>query len=387
MTPEPVDRGFHRKIRKRLLSWYRLNKRDLPWRRTRDPYRILVSEIMLQQTQVATVIPYYRRFIREFPNVASLAGAPIQGVLKQWEGLGYYSRARNLHRAAQAILTKWRGRIPATLEGLVSLPGIGRYTAGAVGSIAFRLKVPVLDGNVRRVLCRIFAIREDPMRALVQERLWGIAAELLPDHDAGDFNQALMELGATICLPRTPSCVCCPLRGSCLGLEAGIQDRLPVRAESRPIPHTVLAVALVQSARGLLLGPRPDRGLLAGLWSFPEIKGRNGAGPRQMEREIEARFGLKTALIRPLEPVAHTFSHKRITYRPYLFQCASSRYRLPDSWRWIPAETVEDFPLPTATRKIFHQMAPYIRKSTMPKTARIPPLAAERPAAYRRARR
>jgi A/G-specific adenine glycosylase len=387
MYTEPVDRGLHRPIRKRLLSWYRSNKRDLPWRRTRDPYRILISEIMLQQTQVVTVIPYYRRFIKKFPNVASLAGAPIQDILKQWEGLGYYRRARNLHRAAQVIQARWRGRIPTTLQGLVSLPGIGRYTAGAVGSIAFRLKVPVLDGNVRRVLCRIFAIREDPRRALVQERLWGIAGELLPDQNAGDFNQALMDLGATICLPRTPYCASCPLRRSCLGFQAGIQERLPVRAENRSIPHTFLAVALIQSSRGLLLGPRPDRGLLAGLWSFPELNGRNAAGPLQMIREIKKRFGLKTALIGTLEPVAHTFSHKRITYRPYLFRCVPGRSPLPDSWRWISAEAVEDFPLPTATRKIFHQIAPYLQGATVAGTARIPPLAAERPTAYRRARR
>jgi len=374
-------------IRKRLMSWYGLNKRDLPWRKTRDPYRILVSEIMLQQTQVATVIPYYRRFIKKFPTVASLAGAPIRGVLKQWEGLGYYSRARNLHRAARVIHARWRGRIPTTVEGLVSLPGIGRYTAGAVGSIAFHLKVPVLDGNVRRVLCRIFAIREDPGRAVVQERLWKIAAELLPDQNAGDFNQALMELGATICLPRTPSCEACPVRGSCLALRAGIQDGLPIRTESRPIPHSIVAVALIQSARGLLLGPRPDRGLLAGLWSFPELDGRNASGPRRIEREIKTRFGLKTTLIRPLEPVAHTFSHKRITYRPYLFRCAPGRYRLPDSWRWIPIESVEAYPLPTATRKIIHQVAPSIRGATAARMARIRPVAAERPADYRRERR
>lgn len=362
-----------------MKAWYHRTKRDLPWRKTRDPYRILVSEIMLQQTQVATVIPYYMRFIRTFPTVASLARSPLQKVLKLWEGLGYYSRARNLHRAAQAIHEKWNHQVPSTVEGLLSLPGIGRYTAGAVASIAFDVNAPVLDGNVRRVLCRIFAIRKDPRNAVVQDRLWTVAEDLLPERNVGDFNQALMELGATVCLPRTPSCSLCPVRDSCRAHRLGLQNHLPVRIEGRAIPHEKIAVALIQNGKSLLIGPRPERGLLAGLWSLPEIDGHNGTTSRRFEREVEKRFGLQSKLVRPLEPVTQIFSHKRITYYPFLFNCVSATQQLPEPWRWIPATKIADYPLPNATRKIFDQIA---LNSQMAKRAPPLPLAAERAAVY-----
>jgi A/G-specific adenine glycosylase len=328
---------------------------------------------MLQQTQVATVIPYYLRFIRTFPTMASLARSPLQKVLKNWEGLGYYSRARNLHKTAQAIHELWNDRVPSTVVGLSSLPGIGRYTAGAVASIAFDVKAPVLDGNVRRVLCRIFAIRKDPRQPATQDRLWKLAANLLPGKNVGDFNQALMELGATVCVPRTPSCSLCPVREACRAHRSGLQNRLPMRIEGRPIPHGRMAVVLIQNARGLLIGPRPERGLLAGLWSFPELAVSKSATARRIEREIEKQFGLKPKLARPLEPVTHTFSHKRITYSPFLFECPSAPDRLPGSWRWIPAAEITRYPLPNATRKIFDQI-----------TGDRLPLAAEPPAFYRK---
>ncbi|HET6466429.1 MAG TPA: A/G-specific adenine glycosylase [Nitrospiria bacterium] len=370
-----TQHDFEKRLQKRLKSWYNRNKRDLPWRKTRDPYRILVSEIMLQQTQVATVIPYYLRFIRTFPMVALLARSPLQNVLKLWEGLGYYSRARNLHRAAQAIHEQWNDQVPSTVEGLSALPGIGRYTAGAVASIAFDVAAPILDGNVRRVLCRIFAIRKDPRDAVVQERLWGLAEELLPERNVGDFNQALMELGATVCLPRTPSCSVCPVREYCRAHRLGLQNRLPVRIEGRAIPHNDVAVALIQNGRSLMIGPRPERGLLAGLWSFPEMDSPNPTTSRGIEREVEIRFGLRSKLLRPLEPVTHTFSHKRITYHSFLFNCVSPPKHLPEPWQWIPAEKIKDYPLPTATRKILDQIT----------TDRLP-LAAEKTAVYRKSK-
>jgi len=369
------------------LAWYRSNKRDLPWRKTRDPYRILVSEIMLQQTQVATVIPYYLRFVRTFPNVASLAGAPVQSVLKQWEGLGYYARARNLQRAAQFILQRWKGRVPRTIDGLNSLPGIGRYTAGAVGSIAFNLKVPVLDGNVRRVLCRLLAVRQDPRRSTVQERLWQIAEELLPARASGTFNQALMELGATVCSPKSPSCDSCPVRSVCMAFHSGMQDRLPVRNHRRPVPHTSVTVALILSDRGVLIGPRPDQGLLAGLWDFPELDGRRTGRPQGIEWEIDNRFGLKAKLIRMLDPVAHAFSHKHLTYNPCLLRSAPTRHRLPDPWRWVPVGRIGEYPLPTATRKIVAQLSATMRPTPAEPGTLALALAAERSAAYRRIRK
>jgi A/G-specific adenine glycosylase len=400
MPLQPVHREIKNQIRTRLLTWYRKNKRDLPWRKTRDPYRILVSEIMLQQTQVATVIPYYRRFIETFPTVASLAAAPLQKVLKLWEGLGYYSRARNLHRAARVIHERWNDRVPSAVEGLSSLPGIGRYTAGAVASIAFDLRAPVLDGNVRRVLCRIFAIRKDPRQALIQNRLWRLAEQILPDRSAGDFNQALMELGATVCLPQTPSCRLCPAGKFCGAFQKGIQDRIPFRPERRPIPDEEVAVILIRNGSGLLIGPRPEKGLLAGLWGFPEIDREKAKTPRSIAKQIEERLGLELTPIRPLEPVAHTFSHKRITYYPFLFQSLSKQDRLPGSWRWVPTVRIADYPLPNATRKIFDQIAIDVRRAqraiggakparaaTMKSRRREPlPMAAEQPAVYRKTR-
>ncbi|HSG04908.1 MAG TPA: A/G-specific adenine glycosylase, partial [Nitrospiria bacterium] len=198
-------------LRKHLLAWYRKSRRDLPWRRTRDPYHILVSEIMLQQTQVDTVIPYYHRFLKAFPTVSKLSRAPERKVLKLWEGLGYYSRARNLHRAAKEVHSGFEGKVPDTLEKLESLPGIGRYTAGAVASIAFDRRTPIVDGNVKRVLCRLFAIEDDPAATSVKNRLWELAESLVPGKSPGDFNQALMEFGATLCRPRNPSCGECPV--------------------------------------------------------------------------------------------------------------------------------------------------------------------------------
>jgi len=377
MPPHPTSSGDLKPLRKRLLHWYRRNKRGLPWRNTGNPYRILVSEIMLQQTQVVTVIPYYRRFIKTYPTVASLAKAPLQKVLKLWEGLGYYSRARNLRRAAQVIRDQWKGHVPDTLEGLVSLPGIGRYTAGAIASIAFGLKAPILDGNVRRVLCRIFLIRKDPRLGDVQARLWRLAAEILPEQNVGDFNQALMELGATICLPKTPECPRCPVSESCRAYRAGLQNLVPVRVRKPPIPHHKRVVALIENGRGILMGPRPERGLLAGMWSFPELTWSKEATSKQIENSIEDQLGLKTRLLRPLEPVAHTFSHKRITYHPLRFECLSEPNKVAGSWRWISITEIDNYPLPNAARKIINQLSLNISEEDSL------PLAAEPPAEYR----
>lgn len=343
-------------LQKPLLAWYRRNKRDLPWRRTRDPYRILVSEFMLQQTQVATVIPYYRRFLKTFPTVSSLGRAPIQKVLKLWEGLGYYSRARNLHRAAGEILATREGKVPSRPEELASLPGIGRYTAGAIASIAFDIRTPILDGNVRRVLCRLFGIEEDPREPAVRDRLWKEAERILPDRNAGDFNQALMELGATVCLPRNPACPVCPVRISCQAFKHGLQDRLPVRAEVRAIPAHHMFVALIQNGTDLLIGPRPDHGLLAGLWNFPELDRKGRVGIRKVKEMIEKEIGVKVDWVRPLQPVLHTFSHKRVTYHPHLFRCDEANGRPALPWRWASPAEISSYPLPNAPRKILNQI-------------------------------
>src|SRR3990172_538269 len=257
--------GHVRKIAQRLLRWYRKEGRDLPWRRTADPYAIWISEIMLQQTQVSTVIPYYERFMAAFPTVADLAHAPLGTVLKVWEGLGYYARARNLHRAAKMILEQHQVIMPEDIGALASLPGIGRSTAGAIVSIAYGKKAPILDGNVRRVLCRLFAIRQNPSLLPVQKRLWGLSEGLVPEKDPRSFNQALMDLGAMVCLPKDPDCPACCLKPFCLAYQKGIQKSLPIKSPGKKIPHYHVAVGVIWKGKKVLITQRPLERLLRGL--------------------------------------------------------------------------------------------------------------------------
>ena len=260
-----------------LLRWAEKHLRDLPWRvEPRDPYRVWVSEMMLQQTQVATVIPYFRRFTEHFPTVEALAAAPLDDVLKLWEGLGYYARARNLHRAARQVVAEFDGYLPDTVEELSKLPGIGRYTAGAIASIAFGRDAPVVDGNVKRVLCRVYAIRGDARQPAIQKKLWSLAAANLPKGKAGRWNEAMMELGATVCLPRSPRCDKCPLAGVCRARALGIQEKLPTKAAKKRLPHYDVTAAVIRKRGRVLIAQRPVGGMLGGLWEFPGGKRERG---------------------------------------------------------------------------------------------------------------
>lgn len=348
----------NRSISNRLISWYRKNHRDLPWRRTSDPYRIWVSEIMLQQTQVGTVIPYFNRFITRFPTVSALASAPLEAVLKTWEGLGYYSRARNLHRAALRIAGEWNGRIPCDQKLLESLPGIGRSTAGAILSIAFGQKAPILDGNVKRVLCRLRGIEQDPKLPEVLGRLWIFSEDLVPSKDVGAFNQSLMELGATVCTPRSPACSDCPVRGHCLARQKQIQDRIPLRGGKKTIPSSRIWVAMIVRNGAIVAGPRPDRGLLAGMWGLPEI-------PAPGDASLDSKsvgclvYGENRIQIDPggaLEPVVHTYTHRRVTYLPCLFIARSGAGRLRRPWKWIEISRLDQLPFPAASRRMLSQV-------------------------------
>src|SRR5437773_1381114 len=230
-----LDRFRLKPIALKLLAWYDRQQRRLPWRGSRDPYRIWVSETMLQQTQVETVLPYYERFLARFPNVEALANAKLDDVLKAWEGLGYYARARNMHKGAQYVVEMNGGELPGDVDSLRKIPGIGRYTAGAIASIAFGQDEPALDGNIRRVIARVCAVREDVHAPAVQEQLWSYAREVLPHGQAGDFNQALMDLGATICVARRPRCLLCPISAECQAYHHGWQDEIPLKvARERP---------------------------------------------------------------------------------------------------------------------------------------------------------
>jgi A/G-specific adenine glycosylase len=341
-------------VRSRLLGWYRKNRRDLPWRRTDDPYAIWISEAMLQQTRVETVIPYWERFLERFPNVETLADADADDVLGAWAGLGYYSRARNLQKAAQVVVDEHGGGLPDTAEGLRALPGIGRYTAGAVASIAFDRPEPVVDGNVERVLARLLDIREDVKQPAVKERIWEVAGELARGPNPGDLNQALMELGATVCLPKAPRCGVCPLAKPCAARLAGDPETLPVKRRARaPRPVAAAAGLLLRRGRALAVR-RPPKGLLGGLWELPG----GDLAPREQPvagllRNLAERVGLRVAAARPLGKVDHVFSHLRL--RLHVFRCdpPEGRVRLSgfDAHRWLDPGALAKLPQGALAKK------------------------------------
>jgi len=318
-----------------LLAWYGRNKRDLPWRRTTDPYRIWVAEIMLQQTRVETVRPYYERFLKTFPDVRALAGARQEAVLKAWEGLGYYSRARHLHEAARVVLRQHGGKIPDDPDDLRRLPGVGAYTAGAILSIAFGRRVAAVDGNVLRVIARLFAI-EDPMdRGRTRKRIVEIAARLIPADEPGHYNQALMDLGSAVCTPRSPDCSTCPLGAICKARRNGSQHSIPAKRKLAAVPRREAAVALIANDRGeLLLARRPSRGLLGGLWRFPGGVLKDGETPAAgLRRLLREELGLRGSPGNALFSVEHGYSHFTVTVHVLSF---SIRGPIPSAGGGIP---------------------------------------------------
>ncbi len=342
-------------IQNRLLKWFEANARFMPWRETRDPYLIWISEIMLQQTRVSAVMPYYQRFTKRFPDIRSLAASPLDTVLKHWEGLGYYSRARNLHKAAREVCQSYSGQLPKTAERLQSLPGIGRYTAGAISSIAFNEPEPVLDGNVIRVLCRLFCIRENPNQTKTKNQLWDIMQELLPPRRPGDFNQAMMELGATVCLPKSPACESCPLVSLCHARRQNLQNDLPQKTPSKPLPHYSIAAAVIWKNGKILIDRRKPDGLLGGLWEFPGGKRKGRESLRNTAiREVKEELGIDIAVIRPLTRVNHAYSHFRITLHAFECRHISGRPRpiACDTCKWILPCDIPRFAFPKANHKI-----------------------------------
>lgn len=344
-----------RDVRRRLLTWYRANCRDLPWRRTGDPYAIWISEAMLQQTRVETVIPYYERFLSRFPDVQALASADLDDVLGEWAGLGYYSRARNLQRAARMIVEDHDGQLPDDSEQLRALPGVGRYTAGAVASIAFDRPEPVVDGNVTRVLARLLDMHDDVGKPAAQRRLWEVAGELVRGPEPGNLNQALMELGATLCTPRAPRCLACPLLRHCQAYRTSDPAGLPVKGRKKP-PRRVEAVAALVLRRGRALAVRrPPSGLLGGLWELPgddlhdSEKALGG-----ITRGLRERVGLEVTRPVALGTVEHVFTHRLL--KLHVFRCDEAprgRTRLSgfDSHRWLPPSALRELPQGGVTRK------------------------------------
>ena len=338
---------------RRLLAWYARHQRDLPWRGAGDPYHVWVSEIMLQQTQVETVIPYYRRWLARFPTVQALAEAPLQDVLALWEGLGYYSRARNLHRAAQVVADELGGALPRTTLELRALPGIGRYTAGAIASIAFGADAAVLDGNVKRVLARVFDFREDVRSPSGVKKLWALAESLVPPGRAGDYNQALMDLGATLCTPRAPNCAACPVRALCAARRLGVQLLRPVAAPRPARPLRVYAAGVVRKPGRVLIVQRPASALLGGLWAFPASEcGAAVDLAGCLQRGLRDEWGLEAAVGALAQTLSHGFTH--FTLSLHVFECRWQAGRLKPGapGKWVRVAELSSFPMGKTDRQI-----------------------------------
>ncbi len=341
-------------LQRALLAWFKHHREDLPWRHTKDPYAIWLSEIMLQQTQVATVVPYYARFLKRFPAVESLAGASLDEVLKLWEGLGYYGRARNLHRAAQKIVAELGGRLPASVDGLRKLPGIGPYTAGAISSLAFGLDVPALDGNVIRVLTRLFDIEDDISHTATRKKLWALAEQMIPKGQAGPWNEALMELGRRICTPRSPKCDTCPLAPYCKAKEFGKQEDLPTRPPRAKSPHHDVTAAIIRREDGqILIARRPFNGLLGGLWEFPGGKREAGETLEEcLRREIREELGIEILVGSQMATVKHAYTHFRATIHAFNCQYIGGEPKAIgcEEWAWIRPNEFGAYAFPSADR-------------------------------------
>ena len=337
----------------RIKAWQRRHGRhDLPWQGTRDPYRLWVSEIMLQQTQVATVIPYYERFLARFPDVATLAAADADEVLRLWSGLGYYARARNLHRAAQAIVERHAGRFPLDVDDAQALAGIGRSTAAAIVAFATGERHAILDGNVKRVLARCFGVEGAVDSAPVLARLWALSESLVPARGVEEYTQGLMDLGATVCTRTRPACEACPLASDCVARREGATDRLPGRKSSRPAREREVAMLVIVSRGEVLVEKRPAAGIWGGLWSLPEVP--VGIDPA---RRVRRDYGLRVEAVEELEPFRHAFTHFTLAVRPWLVRAKGdlAQAREPGAM-WLALQDAQDAGLPAPVKRLLARL-------------------------------
>jgi len=351
-----------------LLCWYKKNKRDLPWRQTGDPYKIWLSEVMLQQTQVKTVIPYYHRWLEKLPTIQDLAAASEQKVLKLWEGLGYYNRCHNFQKAARLVYSEYNGKVPDDPDLFLKLPGVGPYILSAVMSIAFKRALPVVDGNVLRVVTRYMELWDDIGKSATQKKVYQKLLDLIPENSPGDFNQAVMELGALVCTPKNPICPGCPLKKTCQARETGSIASLPVRTKKKKIPLHRVALAIILKNDKFLIQKRPTTGHLAGMWEFPGGKIETNESARQaVARECREELDVSVKIIRKLKNVKHAYTHFKIELNIFICRLSSSTVRARQSQplRWIGLDEMNQYPFPAANYKFFNELEVFLKKEAL----------------------
>lgn len=339
----------------KLLKWFSVHQRTMPWRDNPQPYYVWVSEVMLQQTQVDTVIPYFNRFIQKFPTMQVLAAADQQEVLKLWEGLGYYSRARNLHKAAKLVCEKFNGVLPQTYEGLQEIPGVGPYIAAAIVSIAFGKPVPVVDGNVLRVFARFWGLEDDIRDTKTRMALFNRLTPIIATCNPSNFNQAMMELGALVCTPKSPNCDECPLQKECSAYATQRTDELPFKSKKSPVPHYDIAVGVVWQDGKILIGRRKETQMLGGLWEFPGGKIKVGETPEAAAvREVKEETGIVVRVLKKYCTVKHAYTHFKITLHAYACEVLSGTAspKSTDELKWVLPGALQNYPFPTANKKV-----------------------------------
>ncbi|WP_249066980.1 A/G-specific adenine glycosylase [Halalkalibaculum roseum] len=348
-----------KEFRSRLLAWYDDNKRDMPWRDCEDPYKTWISEIMLQQTRVDQATPYFNRFIEHFPDVYALAEADQQEVLKVWEGLGYYSRARNMHHAAKTVVKDFDGKIPDTEKEILELKGVGPYTASAVLSIAFAKPHAVVDGNVLRVLTRYLGIEDDIRSSSTKNTVQEAADELLDKERPGDFNQAVMELGATVCTPTNPDCSQCPLSSDCVAYSTLKTDSIPYKSPAKKRPHHQIGVGIIRDEEEVLIALRPEDAMLGGMWEFPGGKQKKDEDIQQtVIRELKEELGVDVAITKPFMKLDHAYSHFKITLHAYLCELKNGdpHPKTSQQLKWVSISELDRYPFPKANRKLTEKL-------------------------------
>ncbi|MED1562568.1 DNA glycosylase [Alkalihalobacillus alcalophilus ATCC 27647 = CGMCC 1.3604] len=341
-----------------LVGWFVEHQRELPWRENKDPYRVWVSEIMLQQTRVDTVIPYYTNFMREFPTAEALANADEEKILKAWEGLGYYSRVRNLQSAVREVVEHYEGVVPNNRKEISALKGVGPYTAGAILSIAYDLPEPAVDGNVMRVLSRVLLIKDDIAKPKTRTRFEAILYELISKKNASFFNQGLMELGALVCTPTSPGCLLCPVREHCRAYEQGVQTELPIKSKKKKQQQKNMIALVIKNELGeFLIEKRPDKGLLARLWQFVNFETEKLEQEKvNIEKEISNFLKIDGfESLGPLQEVEHVFSHLKWHIHVYELKVLSAELELSTSQRWVQKQQIEDYAFPVSHQKIIEQ--------------------------------